>query len=207
LFEPNEKMMQFTLEKAEANIGAPASYTGTRQWQTPPAQLSLGFCDDPKRDTLIIQSFAPKGSETWIIQGQTVPGGFIQGIIMNCFMDEKRVRAEAAVAKSKLEKLKKELMDEYNNAIAGNEHLVKKDPATLTKEERDKLAKIVAASKKIENMMVSTAVVNNIFIKESLRNNLKTVFESELDGRELFPKNKSIIYAKFKVKIMHVEGE
>ena len=96
-------------------------------------------------------------------------------------------------------------MEEYQNAIAGNEHLMAKNPATLTKEEREKLQKIVAATKEIQNKLTMSAVANNIIFNETIKNNLKTVFESELDGRSLFPTNTAIRYAKFKVQLVHVE--
>lgn len=206
LYEPDQKFMKFTLEKAEMNMGAPAKYIGTREFQSPPAEILLGFCDKPTRDTFLTQGFHPDGQETWVVGDQTTQGNFVQSIMQSCFMDEKRVR-EAARDKAKYEKMQKEMMADYQNAIAGNEHLLGKDPATMTKEERDKMQKIVAATNAIQNKLNVSAVMNNVLFIESLKNNLKTVYEGEVDGRTLSPRNTSILYAKFKVQIIHVEGE
>ena len=119
-------------------------------------------------------------------------------------MDEKRVMA-AAGDKQKFERIQKELMEEYNKAIAGNEELLSKDPATMTKDERERLQKLVAASQSIQQKMTDAATSHNLLFKESVQNNLKTVFEKELDGKILFPKNTSIQHAKFKVRLVHVE--
>ena len=205
LYEPSDRMMQFNLEKAEMNMGVPASYTGTKHWETPPADIQLGFCEKPERDTLLMQNFHAKGAESWIVQGQTIPGGFITGVLMNCFMDEKRMR-EMAADKQLQEKLQKEMMAEYQKAIAGNEQLMAKDPATMTKEEREKLQKVVAATQNIQAKLTTAAAAYNVLFKESLQNNLKTVFEKEIDGRALFPRNTAIQLAKFKIQLIHVEG-
>ena len=204
LYEPFENKMKFTLEEAEIKIEAPASYTGTRDWQTPPADIQLGFCERPVRDTLLMQNFMPNGKESWVIQGQAAPGGYVMSIFNSCFMDEKRVMA-AAGDKQKFERIQKELMEEYNKAIAGNEELLSKDPATMTKDERERLQKLVAASQSIQQKMTDAATSHNLLFKESVQNNLKTVFEKELDGKILFPKNTSIQHAKFKVRLVHVE--
>ncbi|MGZ5190854.1 MAG: hypothetical protein ACXWCZ_07510, partial [Flavisolibacter sp.] len=204
LFEPYTKYMNFNLEKAEMNMGVDAKYTGTREYQSPPADILLGFCDKPARDTLLMQTFLPNGQESWLVDGQTTTGNFVQSIMMSCFMDEKRVR-EAAGNKAKYEKMRKEMMADYQNAIAGNEHLMGKDPATMTKDEREKMQKIVAATNAIQNKLTASAVMSNVIFNESLKNNLKTVFESEVNGRVLFPRNTSIKHAIFKVQIVHVE--
>ena len=204
LSEPDPKLMQFTLEKVELKIGASASYIGTYEWQAPPAEILLGFCDKPARDTVLIQMFQPKGKELWVIDEQTTPGKFVTGIIFNCFMDEKRVK-EAAANTAKYQKMQEEMMAEYKNAIEGNEYLLAMDPSKMTKEEREKMQKIVTATKSIQNKLTVSAVANNIIFNEPLKNNLKTVFENEVDGRVLFPSNTKIQYAKFKVEIRHVE--
>jgi hypothetical protein len=204
LYQPDEKMMQFTLEKAEMNMGVPANYTGTMQWETPPADIQLGFCERPVRDTLVMQNFMPKGEERWVMQGQTTPGQFVRSVLHSCFMDEKRVRAMAG-DKQLQAKLQKEMMDEYNKAIAGNQELMGKDPASMTAEERDRLQKMVAATQKVQTKLTTAAAAYNVLFIESVQNNLKTVFEKEIDGRQLFPRNTSIQHAKFKVQLVHVE--
>ena len=105
------------------------------------------------------------------------------------------------------EKLQKEMMAEYQKAIAGNEQLMGKDPATMTKEERERLQKVVAATQNIQTKLTTAAAAFNLLLIEGLQNNLKTVFEKEIDGRVLLPGNTAIQLAKFKVQLVHVEGD
>ena len=204
LFDPDLKHMKFNLDKAELNLGASASYIGTKEFQTPPAEILLGFCDKPIRDTFLMQNFLPNGKERWVIGDQTVEGNYVVSIMQSSFLDEKRLH-EAAANKAKFEKMQKEMMADYQNAIAGNEHLIGKDPKTMTKEEQEKMQKIVAATNAIQNKLNVSAVANNVLIYGALDNNLKTVFDYEADGRILSPRNTAINYAKFKVQIVHVE--
>lgn len=195
---PDPNSMQFTLEDPKFNE---ASYTGTYTWQTAPAQMELGFCEK-ERDTLMIQNFRPAGAESWTARGQAIPNGnFIQSIFMNCFMDIKRVR-EAAADKQRLEKMKKELMEEYSKAVAGNEQLAQKDPASMTPEEREKLQKLVSASQRIQNIMNGSATAYNLLLKGELQNHSETVFEKELNGKMLSP-NPAVQQAIYHVTIVH----
>ncbi|HYE55487.1 MAG TPA: hypothetical protein VD996_11605 [Chitinophagaceae bacterium] len=206
LVAPDEKRMLFQLDKAEMTLGKGGKYTGTRDWYTTPAKIELGFCEEPARDTLLVENFQSIGEESWVIDGIATPGQFVRSTLFSSFMDEKRVRA-AAADKAMAERMSKEIMDQYKKNIAGNEALLKKDPATMTPEERERLAKLASASQDIQNKMVSSAAAFSLLLKESLKNNLKTVFESELDGKVLFPKNTAIQHAKYKVKLIHVEDE
>ena len=203
LYEPDVSQMKFKLEDASIKDG---SYAGTKDWLSQPADVQLGFCEKPVRDTLTVMNFRPDGEEKWIIQGQTVSAPFIMSVFSSSFMDIKRIKA-AAADKQLEARLKKEMMEEYQKGVAGKEALLSKDPATLTAEERKQLQQLVASSQNVQSKLMESAAAYNVLIKEEVRNNLKTVFEKIVDGKSLFPENKGIIKANFRVKIVHVEEE
>jgi hypothetical protein len=201
LISPDTTKMVYKLEDVGMEApGSSMSYVGTRKWKAAPANITLDFCH-PERDTLLLNGFQPDGKENWVMANITQELPIVTSLFGNSFMDEKRVR-EMAADKGLGERLKKEMMDEYEKHIAPYKHLMDKDPATLTAAEQEQLRKVVTASQEIRNK-VNMPSPFGYLLKGRLKNSDKTVFDEQIDGKVLFPRNTAIQEAIMRVRIDH----
>ena len=202
LISPEETKMKFNLEEAVMKTPeAEATYAGTRQWKTHPANIKLDFCDE-KKDTFFLDGFlADEGKEVWIAQGEKTNAGIVSSLYSTCFMDVKRIKAMAADPglQARMEQQMKEKYEQFMAAYKGT------DPSKMTPEQIQKMNEAMLAAKDMGNIIQSVSAFS-VICKDRLRNKQKIVFESEVDGKQLNPQTPSIEEAILKVKIEHVEN-
>jgi hypothetical protein len=203
LLEPDSSKMRYTLEDAKMQIPkANATYTGTTNWKSNPANLQLDFCKEEK-DTALLYGFRPhQGVDSWTVQGRTMsPAQIINSIYMTCFMDVKRIRAAAADAGLEA-RLMQQMQDKYKEFMAAYQGSGK-DFSQMSSKELEQMAEAMNASSDMSDI-VQSPTPYSFLCKQRLRNNQKLVFDVTLNGKELIQENTNIKQAIFTVKIEHV---
>ena len=205
LVSPDSSKMKYTLDEIGVLIGGDKGvYSGPMKWKSYPADLRLDFCNEQK-DTAILFGFDPlDGQEVWTFRGKTIPfARMVSFVYILSFMDVKRIQAMAADPGLQA-RLKQQMMDKYKEFMAANPGMGQKDPSKMTPKELEQMHKAMSAGKDMVNV-VQSALPNSFLFKDRLMNNSKIVFDTQLNGKELFPENTAIQFAIFKVKIEHYE--
>ena len=204
LLSPDNSKMKFNLDEAIFEVpDATASYAGTKNWKTHPANIQLDFCEEQK-DTFLLDGFLPDGGEeTWIVQGEKTRSAIVTSLYSGCFTDVERIKAMAAdpALQAKMEQQMKEKHQQFMASYQGA-----KDPSKMTPAEIQKMNEAMLAARDIGNIIQSVSPFS-FLCKDRLRNKQKLVFESVLDGKQLNPQNTAIEEAILKVKIEHVEND
>jgi hypothetical protein len=202
LTEPDVSKMQFDLKTATMHTAdVTPVYSGTKKWKSAPANLRLDFCKEEK-DTAFLFGFSPvDGKEVWTAQGAPIPAQVIPTTLLMCFVDVERAQANASDAslQARMEQEIQEKSEKLKAAIPAN-----KDPSKMTPEE---LAKFNAAMNEAKDMMGDMQSISpySFLFKTRLRNHEKTILDTTLNGKELFPQNTAISEAIFHLQIEHDE--
>jgi polyhydroxyalkanoate synthesis regulator protein len=203
LISPDDTKMKFNLDEAiMKSPEAEASYAGTRNWKTHPANIQLDFCDE-KKDTFFLDGFLTDGGdEIWISQGEKITAAIVSSLYSTCFVDVKRLKSMAADRglQARMQQQMKEKYDQFMAAYQGT------DPSKMTPEQIQKMNEAMLAAKDMGNIIQSVSWIS-VICKDRLINKQKIVFESEVDGKQLNPQTPSIEEAIMKIKIEHVEND
>jgi hypothetical protein len=191
--------------------GRAIMYTGTKVWNSNIPSIKVDFCKiDDRIDSITAYPFYAEGhKEIWNIPGKGPANVSLAAtVLMGCFVDEARSYQDAAKFSNSanVEKIKKEMMEQYNemmkNYKAGN-MTMPASGADLTRLSR--MAAGVQNSNIISELMHSAKTGRYIF--EPVVHNRETlILKEKLNGKEIFPRNTATEYANFPITLEHDPG-
>jgi hypothetical protein len=188
--------------------GGAIIYAGTKVWNSDIPSIKADFCkNDNRMDSITAFPFYPEGhKEIWNIPGKGPTNAALAAtVLMGCFVDEARSRADAAKFSNpaNVEKIKKEMMAQYQammkNYKAGK-MTMPASAASLT--ELSKMAAGVENSNAISEL-IHTANTGRYIFEPTVYNKEKIVLKERLNGKELFPANTATEYAFFHLLLEH----
>lgn len=188
--------------------GGAIVYTGTKVWNSDIPTIKADFCkNDSRIDSITACPFYAEGhKEIWNIPGKgPTNASLAANVLMGCFVDEARSRADAAKFSNpaNLEKIKKEMLAQYEammkNYKSGNMRMPT-SAASLT--ELGYMSAGVQNSNGISALIHSTRTGRYIF-EPTVYNKETIVLKERLNGKELFPANTATEYAYFHIMLEH----
>ncbi|HYC28196.1 MAG TPA: hypothetical protein VEB42_05255, partial [Chitinophagaceae bacterium] len=200
MIDPDSTLMYFELEDQGLQVeNKTAHYTGTRYWKSYSPDFRLDFCRDDK-DTAFLFGYLPyKGQETWEIGGKVILTAVINSTFTMGFMDIKRLQAIASDPDMQA-KMKEEMMAKYNELKKNMP--ANTDPSKMTPQELEQLNRAINSAREMKNI-IHPALPTSFLCGGHLVNGSKIVFNSTLNGKELFPQNTAIQEAILTLKIEH----
>jgi hypothetical protein len=178
--------------------GVDVEYVGTKTWTSDIPTMRIDFCDDAE-DSVTAYPFHPEDfQELWRFPAPlgVLNASEMETVTLGCFMDIKRLRAEANEMKdpAAIEKMKSEMKGQYEQMM--KQYTAGTVPANTG------LESMQNATRKMTEMIHRKNPGRYSFLPE-VHNRDKVIVKDKINGKELFPENSATEYAWYHLTLEH----
>jgi hypothetical protein len=211
LERPRIDKLKMKLTTAELKgDGGEVTYVGTRDWLANAPTLKIDFCEEEKDDSIIAYPFyADEYKELWSFPHAGIMNVSIaNSALFSCFIDEERVKEEAANVKQnpdKIERMKKQLQEQYNKFTNSNGAVGTMPASALDMSYLLSIGNATAIGNDIGRLIQAVNPGRYIFTPQ-VYNKDKVIVKDRIDGKITFPENTATEYALFHITIENDAG-